>query len=104
VNDVAVLIRCNRGAAERITSGLSVRGKASKRMVIEKLNGEFVIRRGVNYFSFFVDSSGSSWTSRLAGARKFKFQPEARSDLTELRKRAAFVARSRRERVSKERK
>lgn len=70
-------------------------------MVIEKIDRKFVIRRGVSYFSFFVDSDASSWTSRLGGARKFDFLTDAKSDLAEIRKRDAGVARLRRERVRK---
>jgi hypothetical protein len=61
-------------------------------MIWIEVDDGYVIRRGVAYFSFFVDSDRSSWTRHLGSARRFPSKLDADECLAEIRRRNALVA------------
>jgi hypothetical protein len=57
-------------------------------MKIVKHGDNFVITRGEQYFSFFVDSDRSSWSKKIWASRTYENEEEAKRDYFELKQRA----------------
>jgi hypothetical protein len=66
-------------------------------MRIERTARGFIIVRGSGpreqFFAFFVDSTGSSWTNRIADARLYQTIDRAEREWGELKKRMRMRAR-----------
>lgn len=75
-------------------------------MRIEQSEGWWIVARGKeyfpHYFSFFVDSDGTSWTKYFTRARKFITKQEAEDCLGSIRERQTYRRKERTKQRSRE--